>query len=83
MYNPFVITKKILDDLRAKTKKGSKYVNSRGQLKERSDFERGVAMGRLQLLCEQAKYYNETNKATKKENKTYNKKNINDNWEYL
>lgn len=61
-YNPFIVSKPILDDLRGKMKKGSTYVNNFGQTKVRSDFERGVAMGRYQLLCEQAEYYNKYKK---------------------
>ncbi len=57
-YNPFVVSQKELKDLRSKMKKGSTYVNNMGQTKIRSDFERGVAFGRHQLLCEQAEYYN-------------------------
>lgn len=63
-YNPFIITKSLLSELREKTKKGSTYVNNYGQKKVRSDFERGVAMGRYQLLCEQAEYYNKNYKLT-------------------
>lgn len=69
-YNPFIITRTKLDDLRGKTKKGSTYVNSLGQVKVRSDFERGVAMGRLQLLCEQAAYYNKHQKKKEPKYKT-------------
>ncbi|MCM1195825.1 MAG: hypothetical protein NC310_01990 [Roseburia sp.] len=61
-YNPYIVNKSILDDLRGKMKKGSTYVNNFGQTKVRSDFERGVAMGRYQLLCEQAEYYNKHKK---------------------
>lgn len=61
-FNPYVVNKSILDDLRGKMKKGSTYVNNFGQTKVRSDFERGVAMGRYQLLCEQAEYYNKHKK---------------------
>ena len=68
-YNPFMATKRVLEDLRAKTKKGSTYVNNFGQEIKRSDFDRGVAMGRYQLLCEQAKYYNEHNLADEKKTK--------------
>lgn len=56
--NPYIATRKVLDDLKAKTKKGSTYQDSYGNVKARSDFERGVAMGRLKQLCEQAEYYN-------------------------
>lgn len=68
-YNPFLATQAVLSDLRGKTKKGSTYVNSFGQTKVRSDFERGVAMGRYQLLCEQAQYYNKHMKPQSKQSK--------------
>lgn len=64
-YNPFLATKKVLDGLKYKMRKGSTYVNNLGVTKVRSDFERGVAFGRYQLLCEQAKYYNENMRHTK------------------
>ncbi len=66
-YNPFMATSKILNDLRQKMKKGSTYKNNLGITKIRSDFERGVAFGRYQLLCEQAKYYKENKKVNQKE----------------
>lgn len=64
-YNPFLATEKVLSGLKAKMKKGSTYVNNMGITKVRSDFERGVAFGRYQLLCEQSKYYNENIRRTK------------------
>ena len=69
-FNPYIVNKSILDDLRGKMKKGSTYVNNFGQTKVRSDFERGVAMGRYQLLCEQAEYYNKHKKRNEPRYKT-------------
>ena len=70
-YNPFIVTKAVLNDLRGKTKKGSTYVNNFVQIKVRSYFERGIAMGRYQLLCEQAKFYNENLRPTKQKQSKY------------
>ncbi len=51
--------KETLIYLRSRTKKGAKGVNKLGQEVELSDFERGRAMGKYELLCEQAKVYNQ------------------------
>ena len=69
-YNPFLATTKVLNGLKQKMKKGSTYVNNLGITKVRSDFERGVAFGRYQLLCEQAKWYNENIAEKKKRYET-------------
>ena len=44
-------------NLRRGSKKGSSYMTKDGTVKQRTDFQRGVCMGRYQVHCEQAKYW--------------------------
>lgn len=50
--------KAYLRSLREGSKKGSCYKTKDGIIKQRTDFQRGVSMGRYQVHVEQAKYWN-------------------------